>query len=146
MFWSQYLDNYVEKMCAVKDANQSFKEDLRQGDTLELFAKWKQQISQNAMAKSMFNYMERVETITTFVAASRNADLDLHLEAGEALSKLFFAMDRLKYKRLWPRYLADMNNLKTVYADTWRELQKGCISVTKSSIPFVSLGANHALE
>ena len=46
------------------------------------------------------------------VAASPNADLHLHLQAGEALSKLFFAMDRLKYKRLWPRYIADMHALK----------------------------------
>ena len=60
------------------------------------------------MLKSMMNYLHQVETILFFVAASRNADLALHLEAGEALSKMFFAMDRIKYKRLWPRYIADM--------------------------------------
>ena len=55
-------------------------------------------------------------------------------------------MDRLKYKRLWPRYIADMNDLKGKHPETWRELQEGNISVTKSSIPFVSIGADHACE
>ena len=57
------------------------------------------QKTKNAMFFSLMNYMylRRVETILFFVAASRNADLDLHLEAGEALSKMFFSIDRLKY-------------------------------------------------
>ena len=55
-------------------------------------------------------------------------------------------MDRIKYKRLWPRYIADMRDLKTDYPQTWKELQTGNISVTKSSIPFVSIGADHACE
>ena len=77
------------------------------------------------------------------MAASQNADLALHLEAGEALSKMFFAIDRKKYKRLWPRYIAD---LRTSYPNTWRELEAGNISVTKTEIPFVSIGADHACE
>ncbi|KAL7381431.1 hypothetical protein ABVT39_005339 [Epinephelus coioides] len=87
-----------------------------------------------------------VETILLFIEASRNADLVLHLQAGEALSKLFFALDRMKYKCLWPRYIADMQDLKTSHPDTWHELQDGNISVTKSEIPFVSIGADHACE
>jgi len=55
-------------------------------------------------------------------------------------------MDRLKYKRLCPRYIADMHALKTDHPDTWRELEEGNISVTKSTIPFVSIGADHACE
>jgi len=53
-------------------------------------------------------------------------------------------MDRIKYKRLWP----SMRDLKTDYPQTWKELQTGNIglSVTKSSIPFVSIGADHACE
>ena len=61
---------------------------------------WEVQKLNNAMFKSMMNYLHRVEMILYFVAASQNADLNLHLEAGEALSKLFFTMDRIKYKRL----------------------------------------------
>ena len=70
----------------------------------------------------------------------------LHLQAGEALCKLFFALDRIKYKRLWPRYIADMQELKQSHPETWRELKDGNISVTKTEIPFVSIGADHACE
>ena len=83
------------------------------------------QKAENAMFRSLMNYLHRVETILYFVAAFRNADLKLHRQAGEALSKLSFAMDRLKYKRLWPRYIADMRALKTDHPDTWRELEEG---------------------
>ena len=87
-----------------------------------------------------------METILLFVEASRNANLALHLEAGEALSKLFFALDRIKYKRLWPRYIADMHEMKTKHPATWKELEDGSILVNKSEIPFVSIGADHACE
>jgi len=87
-----------------------------------------------------------VEIILYFVAASRNANLHFYLQAGEALSKLFFAMDRLKYKRIWPRYISDMHALKTDHPDTWKELEEGNITVTKGTIPFVSVGADHACE
>ena len=87
-----------------------------------------------------------MDIILHFVEASRNSDLTLHLQAGEALSKLFFALDRIKYKRLWPRYIADMQELQISHPKTWHELQNGNISVTKSEIPFVSIGADHACE
>ena len=96
------------------------------------------------MFHSMMNHLHRVETILYFVAASRDADL--HLEAGEGLSKLFFAMDRITYKRLWPRYIADMHALKIDHPETWRELEESNISVTKNAIPFVSIGTDHAWE
>ncbi|XP_014676761.1 PREDICTED: uncharacterized protein LOC106816650 [Priapulus caudatus] len=98
------------------------------------------------MFNFLMNYIHRIEPILHFDEASRNSDLVLHLQAGEALSKLFFAMDRIKYKRLWPRYIADMHELRTSHPETWRELQYGNLSVTKSTIPFVSIGADHACE
>ena len=73
---------------------------LNQGNLMKRLQDWEAQKAQNPMFRSLMNYLHRVETILYFVAASRNADLHLHLQAGEALSKLFFAMDRLKYKRL----------------------------------------------
>ncbi|KAH3690221.1 hypothetical protein DPMN_194983 [Dreissena polymorpha] len=39
-----------------------------------------------------------------------------------------------------------MHELKTSHPQTWHELQDGNISVTKSVIPFVSIGADHACE
>ena len=119
---------------------------LTQENVMKRLQDWEAQKAQNAMFCSLMNYLHRVDTIRYFVAASRIGDLHLHLEAGEALSKLFFAMDRLKYKRLWPRYIADMHALKTNHPDTWRELEEGNDSVTKSTTPFVSIGADHACE
>ena len=39
-----------------------------------------------------------------------------------------------------------MHELKTNHPATWKELENGNISVTKSEIPFVSIGADHACE
>ena len=39
-----------------------------------------------------------------------------------------------------------MHELKTKHPATWKELEDGNISVTKSEIPFVSIGSDHACE
>ena len=152
----QEASNEMEDACAVANkstrpasvqrANAHLLHTLNQGNLMKRLQDWEAQKAQNAMFRSLMNYLHRVETILYFVAASRNADLHLHLQAGEALSKLLFAMDRLRYKRLWPRYIADMHALKTDHPDTWKELEEGNISVTKGTIPFVSIGADHACE
>ena len=66
-----------------------------------------------------------VETILFFIVASRNADLKLHLQAGEQLNKILFAMDRIKYKRFWPRYTSDMYALKHKHPETWKAHEDG---------------------
>ena len=98
------------------------------------------------MFRATLNYMHRVEVVLFFVAASRNADMTLRLAAGEQLSKLFLSMNRIKYKRLWPRYISYMHDLRTTYPDTWNELVGGSLSVSKNGIPFTSVGADHACE
>jgi hypothetical protein len=98
------------------------------------------------MFKSMMNYLHHVESVLYFVAACRNADLNLHIDAGQQFERLFFTMDRIKYKRLWPRYIVDMLVLKQDHPETWKALEEGCISVTKNQTPFVSIGADHATE
>ena len=44
------------------------------------------------------------------------------------------------------RYIKDTHDLRTNHPETWKELQAGNIAVTKSDIPFVSIGADHACE
>ncbi|KAK1888370.1 Placenta growth factor [Dissostichus eleginoides] len=129
---------------SVKQVNSTLLEAT--AEVITAFQEWEEQKSQHVIFKAMMSYLHRVETILFFLAATRNADLELHLQAGEALSKLFFAMDRIKYKRLWPRYIADMHDLRINHPQTWEELRAGNISVTKSVIPFVSVGADHACE
>lgn len=140
------VEDKSTRPAAVHQANANSMQTLTQTNFMKRLQDWEAQKSHNAMFHSLMNYLHRVEAILYFISASRNGDLHLHLQAGEALSKLFFAMDRIKYKRLWPRYLADMKELKTKHPDTWRELEEGSISVTKSTIPFVSIGADHACE
>ena len=131
---------------SVKQANAHPLQTLTQENVMKRLHDWEEQKAKNAMFHSMMNDLQRVETILYFVAASRNADLHLNLEAGEALSKLFFATDRITYKRLWARYIADMHALKIDHPETWRELEESNISVTKNAIPFVSIGADPACE
>ena len=39
-----------------------------------------------------------------------------------------------------------MHEMKTKHPTTWQELENGNVSVTKSKIPFVSIGADLACE
>ena len=111
---------------SVKHASITLLQSLTTAEVLKTFQDWEAQRFNNAMFKSLMNYIHRVDTILCFVAASRNADLVLHLEAGEALSKMFFDMDQIKYKRLWPRYIADMYDLRTDHpmqgTESWKYL------------------------
>ena len=140
------MANKNTKAESVKQASAHLLQTLTQENVMKRLHDWEEQKSKNAMFRSMMNYLHRLETILYFVAASRNADLHLHLEAGEALSKLFFAIDSIKYKRLWPRYIAGMHALNIDHPETWRELEESNISVTKNAIPFVSICADHACE
>lgn len=83
-------------------ANKNLLQTLSNESIIEQLKAWEQEKSSNAMFKSLLNYLHHVEVILHFIEASRNSDLILHMQAGEALSKLFFALDRIKYKRLWP--------------------------------------------
>ena len=85
------------------------------------------------------------KSVTNHPVLRRSFKKFCKLQAGKALSKLF-ALDRIQYKRLWPRYIADLKELKTSHPYTWCELQNGNIFVTKGEIPFVSIGADHACE
>ena len=60
-------------------------------------------------------FMEKPRTITWLLQyneASKNSDLVQNLQDGEALGELFIAIDRIKYKRFCPCYVADMQNLR----------------------------------
>ena len=123
------------KAASVKQASTRLETAICTANVMEEFQTWKQRRSKDAMFRATLNYMHRVEVVLFFVAASRNADMTLHLAAGEQLSNLFFSMDRIKYKRLWPRYISDMHDLRTTYPDTWNELVGGSLSVSNNEIP-----------
>ena len=134
------------KPASVKNANIRHETAMCTANVMGEFQTWKQKRSKNAMFMATLNYMYRVEVFFFFVAASRNADMTIRVAAGEQLSKLFFSMYRIKYKRLWPRYISNMHDIRTTYPDTWNELVGGSLSVSKNGIPFISVGADHACE
>ena len=70
------------------------------------FDEWVNIKPQNVTVKALVNY--RFKIILMFIEATRTSNLNLHLRSGEQLGKIFFGMVRLKYLRLWPRYIADM--------------------------------------
>ena len=55
-------------------------------------------------------------------------------------------MDRIKYRRMLPVYLADMKDLEGREPSIWESFMQGKFTVKKSSIPFTSLSADHAGE
>ena len=92
------------------------------------------------------NYMKQFECILRHIRASRQGEWQLHLAAQEELCKYFFAHDHLHYARLSPLYCAEMRKLETSDPATWKALEDGDFCVTKSSIPFCSIGPDHGIE
>ena len=125
----------------IRIANTSLLQILSKENIIQQLKIWEEQKSSNAIFKSMINYLHLFEAIFF----STKADTVLHIEAGEALSKLFFVFNQIKYKWCWPRYIADMHELKTKHPATWKELEDGDIFLTKK-IPFVSISSNYACE
>ena len=77
----------------IRIVNTSLLQVLCREKVMQQLQMWEELKPSNVMFKSLMNCLHRVETILLFVETSRNADIALHLEAGEALSKLFFAFD-----------------------------------------------------
>ena len=88
-----------EHWACVQRANVHLLHTLNQGNFMKRLQDWEARKAQKATFRSLMNYRHR-EDNPLLCGASRNADLHLHLQAGEALAKLFVAMDRLKYNRL----------------------------------------------
>ena len=91
-------------------------------------------------------YMAAFEILLLFIRASRLQSWELNLEALNEMIPYFFAVDMLNYARLTPVYLSQMTELKEKDNDTWQAFQTGHFSVNKSSVPFSTIGADHALE
>ena len=87
-----------------------------------------------------------VERLLLFIHASQSKNSSLHLSAGENLVLDFVANDRINYQRLMPVYLAEMRGLEGHEPEIWKYLSDGHSSVTKSKVPFTSIGVDHAGE
>jgi len=97
--------NQIEDACKETDKSQKSKSVhiannllinlIEDEDLMDRFRLWEAERSKHAMFRSMMIYLHRVETVLQFVSGTRNASLDLHLQAREELNKIFFSMDRI---------------------------------------------------
>ena len=92
----------------------------------------------NAIFKATLNYLHHVHDFLHWVF--KEIRLESPSSSRRSIKKPFFAFERMQYKRLWPLYIADMKELRSTHP------KPGNISVTKSEIPFVSIGDNQACE
>ena len=90
-------------------------------------------------------YQNMVERLFIFIEASRIRNWLLHLSAAEDRKDLC-AMDRIKYRRMWVVYIADMKQLQYDYPEVWKQFSEGEFSVQKSMIPGTAIGRDHAEE
>ena len=94
----------------------------------------------------LLNYVKQFETILIFIKATRDRDIELHLQSPECLIKYFFAHDHLNYARLLPLYLSTMQNIKKTDPKLWKEFEDGKFCVSKSNVKFTSIGSDHGVE
>ena len=104
---------------------------------------WKQlekEKCSNAMFKGTLNYLHHVHVFLHWVFKEIRLESPSSNWRSNLKKTPLIAFDRLKYKRLWPRYIADMNGLRSTHPKTWHELETDTISVTKVRYHFVSIG------
>ena len=87
-----------------------------------------------------------VERLLLFRHAVRSQDWLLHLKSTEDIIGDVISMDRIKYRRMLPVYLADMKHLESEEPTIWNSFLQGNFAVKKSDISFTSLGIDHAGE
>ena len=69
----------------------------------------------------------------------------LHLTSLHDFTPYFFAHDQLNYACLTPLYLATITELEQKDEASWKYLEDN-YSISKTPIPFVAIGSDHALE
>ena len=68
----------------------------------------------------ILNYIDQVETLLMFTAATRKADSKLYLAKLEEMLPYFHAHDQYSYGRWGPLYVADMLELQETDKEMWK--------------------------
>ena len=87
-----------------------------------------------------------VERLLIFIHASRSRNWELHLSSTEELVRDITSMDRIKYRRMLPVYLAEMYTLKRMDPIVWEAFSDGEFAVQRNKIPFTGIGMDHRGE
>lgn len=113
-------------------------------DCFKKVNEWKEQAK--GVSKFLTNYMNQVEVLLMFTAATRTCNWRLHLAKMEELLPYFHAHDQYNYGRWGPLYVADMLELQSSDPETWHFLDEGNFSITKHSVPFTAIDLDHGIE
>ena len=103
-------------------------------------------MSDNQQFQFLRVYMRMVERFFQFIHATRARDWLLYLSAAEELCVDITSMDRLKYRRLLPVYIADMKHLDVFEPAVNNSFVEGEFCVKKNDTPFTAIGVDHAGE
>jgi hypothetical protein len=107
---------------------------------------FKAKMEGNSMFRFIYSYLEMLSYLFDFIYASRARNWDLHLSSLQKMIPGIIMMDRIKYRRWLPVYLADMVALRENDPEIWNYFEEGNFSVQKTTIPFVAIGRDHAGE
>ena len=130
----------------VKQINEEIKQHLNEIDISQKFEKFESKQKSNIQFVWIHTYMKMVERLLLFRHAVRSRDWLLHLKSTEDIIEDVVSMDRIKYRRMLPVYLADMKHLESEEPTIWNSFLQGNFAVKKSDISFTPLGADHAGE
>ena len=117
--------------------------DITESGIVTTLEEYDQSLSQQPLF--LRNYMVMYEALLLFVRSSREGNWALHLSSLDNMVKYFFAHDQINYARLTPLYLATMTDLLSNDIESWNYLEES-FAISKSQIPFTSIGSDHALE
>ena len=98
------------------------------------------------MISFCFEYVSMVMDMLMYICSVRTGNWHLHLLTIQKFIPRFFTNNRTHYARIIPMYVADMKRLQLHNPAIWKNFSDGKWVVTKSIVPFTSLGMHHALE
>ena len=91
-------------------------------------------------------YMDRVWLMLQLQRATKENNLDLHLESLQQMCKLFFSYDHQNYSRYTALYLVSMLNLPTTHPGAEDLLRKNGFSVKRSEVPSCRTAVDITIE
>ena len=130
----------------VQEIHRKLVEKLHSVEFSETINDFEKEHRDNSQFHMLRIYMNMIQRMLMFIHASRSKNWLLHLHATEDLIPDIRSMDRIKYCRLLPIYIAEMYALESSDPGIWEAFYKGEFSVQKTPIPFTALGMDHTGE
>ena len=128
----------------VKKAHRKFESLLLEDNVVKKFAEFEKDRENNVQLQWVYIYMRMQQMHMLFRHTSRARKWRLHLKACEDLIKDITCMDRIKYLRLLPVYVAEMIVFEVSSPTIWQHLLEG--NFRSKEVKYLSLLSDHAGE